>query len=753
MTRSYHTTGEVPLDDGLIYVSRPVDAELTRALAKIDGNKILVLYGCRQMGKSSLALRAAAAMEARGRVVGIDLREVLPHGESDPGPFQFLAKLMTSLARALGRGDEFEDWWQTRIAAAERHSSVLLLKDFLLEFFPASDGRTTIFIDELDRVLAFGRSWEFLLDVTYDIARGGPFSHLRLVLIGLNRPVDLAAGADLPKYEQFVYLKVTDFTVDDPDVIDSFSEGLIHLPDPHGRREIAAEVLANTGGQPFLTNLILERVVEDRIGSVSEVRDLIADLIATWRSGPDRKPGERPVHFDQPEKILLSFEELHHRTSGASRVYEALLNNLPPPEMDDITAMTLMATGLVAETADGVRLRSQIYRRVFDMRWLERTRRVVAAAPSKEGRRARSVGKRPRVLVVNLGGTLGMDVDQDGRLVSPDNPESFFRQIPNLDLVIDPIVRTPIPKPTDGANIVPTDWVSVAKEIHGFRAEDIAGALVVAGTDTMAYLASAVAFALGPDLPFPVVFTGSQAPVTKLHADAHANILRAAMVAAAGAETLREVVIVFNDAVLRAVCTEKIDDYRFAAFAAPSEGPVATIGEELIFQLPVRAQGRTARSNPSWELRAGFEENIFKISQYPGFDPSYLETLLDTGLIKGILIESLGLGNVPVVGKYSLLPAIEKARDLQIPVLITGRYPIKPDFIEFYQPAAAPLRLGAISAGNMTPAAALTKFMWAIRNVDTAVERKDIPASARIREIAGIMETDYLGERGRQRQR
>ncbi|MES2441198.1 MAG: asparaginase domain-containing protein [Pseudomonadota bacterium] len=755
MSLSYHTTGEVPLGDHRVYVRRPLDDAFAAAIERLDRNKILMLYGCRQMGKSSLALRAAETMRQKGRVIEIDLREASVHGEADPGPFTFASKLAMCIARAIGRGDDFETWWSARYSspAAQLVGNTAIFKDFLLEFLPASDGPTTIFIDEFDRVLAFRRTWEFLLDVTYDITNKEVFAHLKLVLIGLNRPVDLATGPDLPKYEQFEYLRVSDFVIDDPQVIDTFAEGLIHLGDPLLRRAITGEVLLQTGGQPFVTNVILEHIVSTKTGSVNDARALIADLVSVWRFGRDRKRGERPIHFDQPEKILLEFDALHHRSAGAFQIYEALLNNLPAPDADQRTAITILATGLVVDTAEGLRLRSPVYRGVFDSAWLDMMRRVVATAPPA-GTQRRPIGARalPRVLVLNLGGTLGMAVDPDGRLVSPEDPQAFFRNIPNLSDLIDPIVETPIARPTDGANIVPADWVSVARMIHEYRALDIAGVLVVAGTDTMAYLASAVAFALGQSLPFPVVFTGAQAPVTKLHGDAQANILRAALVAKAGADKLREVVIVFNDAVLRAVCTEKVDDYRFAAFAAPIEGPIATIGEELHFQLGVRAGNTAGQSLSSWELRAEFEESVFKLSQYPGFDPDFLEALLDTGRVKGLLIESLGLGNVPVVGRYSLLPAIEKARDRDIPVLITGRYPIQPEFIEFYQPAAAPLQRGAISAGNMTSAAALTKFMWAIRSVDNAILRRDIPASARMTQIAGVMETNYLGERGRQKQ-
>jgi L-asparaginase/Glu-tRNA(Gln) amidotransferase subunit D len=225
-------------------------------------------------------------------------------------------------------------------------------------------------------------------------------------------------------------------------------------------------------------------------------------------------------------------------------------------------------------------------------------------------------------------------------------------------------------------------------------------------------------------------------------------MLRAAFVATQG-ERLPEVVVAFNDLVLRAVRTEKVDDFRFSAFAAPSEGPLAVIGETLQFQLPVRSGGLVGE----WNLAPAFEEQVLKISQYPGLNVKYILRNLESGDVRGLLIESLGLGNIPVVEGYSLIPAIQKAQDLRIPVLITGRYPIQPEFIEFYKPASQPLQLGAISAGDMAPPAALTKFMWAIAQVDAAVQRRDLPPNRRLEQVKKIMETNLLGEVGTSRSR
>ncbi len=740
--KRYHFTGEIPPSAGTIYVERPIDKKFRTLLANVEQRQIPVLYGCRQSGKTSLALRLVRELEAASCVAFVDLRDVIPHGNAPPEEFDFLAKLCSSIATALMRGDVFRTWWDTQESSAiETETGTTLFKRFLHEIVLAADERPiTIFLDEIDRVLAFGRSWEFLLDATYDVVNRPEFSRLRFVFVGLNRPVDLCRDGDVAKYQHFEHIRIGDFDPSGPGVITAFAEGLEHVRSRDEREAITSVVLVATAGQAFLTSYILFQFVNDKIGSVAQAQTEIARLTNIWRFGRDRILGDRPVHFDQPQKILLDFQD---HALGAIDAYTRILEDGSVQDLAAQVQNALLGSGLAVADGSVFRTRSPIYRSVFDLEWVAATRSVLTIALGSKQRKPSSRGKRPRVLVLNIGGTLGMDVADDGRLIEPDNAAEFFEKVPFLNEIITPLVETPLKKPTDGANIVPPNWITIAKTIYDNRSNDIMGALVVSGTDTMAYAASAVAYALGPSLRFPVVFTGAQAPVTVWHADAQANMLRAALVASQG-ERLPEVVVVFNDLVLRAVRTEKVDDFRFGAFNAPSQGPLAIIGETLQFQLDPRKTPLVAE----WTLAATFEEQVLKVSQYPGLKASYITTVLEAANVKGLLIESLGLGNVPVVEGYSLIPVIQKAQDLKIPVLITGRYPIQPEFIANYEPASLPLLHGAISAGDMAPPAALTKFMWAIAQADAAITRLDIPPNRRLEHIKRIMMTDLLGEVG-----
>ncbi|MDQ1354346.1 MAG: L-asparaginase [Acidobacteriota bacterium] len=139
---------------------------------------------------------------------------------------------------------------------------------------------------------------------------------------------------------------------------------------------------------------------------------------------------------------------------------------------------------------------------------------------------------------------------------------------------------------------------------------------------------------------------------------------------------------------------------------------------------------------------------MLQIGQYPGFDPAWLDMLIESGNIKGIIIESLGIGNLPTLkSKYNLLPVIGKAiKEHQIPVIITSRYPINPEFTDKYIPATEPLQLGVISAGNMTSSAALTKLMWLLPQIEKDIKNGDLKEQYKLEEIRKLMAHSYVGE-------
>ncbi len=146
------------------------------------------------------------------------------------------------------------------------------------------------------------------------------------------------------------------------------------------------------------------------------------------------------------------------------------------------------------------------------------------------------------------------------------------------------------------------------------------------------------------------------------------------------------------------------------------------------------------------ELRNRFSRGVFKIGLYPGLNPDFLMPLLDNEKLEGVIIETLGIGNVPTEGHWSLLPFIKEATERAIPVLLASQFPIQTRMTKSYQPAAAPLAAGAMAALNMAPPAAVTKFMWVLPQIKEQIDTGHLPKDRKIEEITSMMTTDYVGE-------
>ena len=264
--------------------------------------------------------------------------------------------------------------------------------------------------------------------------------------------------------------------------------------------------------------------------------------------------------------------------------------------------------------------------------------------------------------------------------------------------------------------------------------------MIIHGTDTLQYTASAIAFALGDGLKFPVVFVGSQAPHTAFYGDAEINLRRAIRTAL---EDIPEVSICFGNNVYRAVRATKANDYDFQGFISATLEPLAVIGENIEINKTLIRNETTER----FRLKNKFETNILQINQYPNLKPMHYYELLKENNYKGVVIESLGIGNLPTIEQYGWIPFIKQViQDLDIPVIITSRYPIAPRFIGKYIPAMKPIQAGAIHAGNMVGSTALVKLMWLLPQIEDDIKNGDLPYEEKYIELKRLMEFSYIGE-------
>lgn len=247
----------------------------------------------------------------------------------------------------------------------------------------------------------------------------------------------------------------------------------------------------------------------------------------------------------------------------------------------------------------------------------------------------------------------------------------------------------------DSANMQPPDWLTLAREVHR-ELPKYDGIVVVHGTDTMAYTASALALLLGP-LPKPVVLTGSQKPLVDIRTDARQNLVDAALVATL---PVPEVSIVFHSRALRGARATKKDAWGFDAFDSPQLAPLVELGLDVEIAPHVRPPGELAPFDERLEPR------VLAVRVFPGLDPAILRGAIHAG-VKGLVLEGYGTGNVPL----TLLPALEEARAKNVPVVVVSQ--CLRGFVDLgrYEGGVMAAEVGAISAKDMTVEAAVAKLM------------------------------------------
>lgn len=341
---------------------------------------------------------------------------------------------------------------------------------------------------------------------------------------------------------------------------------------------------------------------------------------------------------------------------------------------------------------------------------------------------------KPRVKILGFGGTIAMAPDVDGVLKPAKTVTELVQQVPNLSEMADVRLEQVLNK--DSTNITPNNWRLLARKIEDAQNGRSDGVIVTHGTDTMAYTAGAVALALGTGLRIPVVFTGAQLPFVTPGSDARFNLENAMRtVLEAKKENIAEVMITFSDKVLRAARAIKISEANFTAFDSPAIPPLASITATGI-----KFQDFAIRKD--WHrplnVKPEFSRQIFTAEVVPGLDPNFLLQVIRMPACKGLLLKSLGAGNVPSEGSYSLLHVIKEATKKNIPVLVATKFVGGNTHMEMYEPGKKALDMGAIPTGDMTDVMAQVKLMWLLGR--SHQPHKDLG------ELKDKIATNYVGE-------
>lgn len=305
-----------------------------------------------------------------------------------------------------------------------------------------------------------------------------------------------------------------------------------------------------------------------------------------------------------------------------------------------------------------------------------------------------------RILLLQTGGTISMQFEKNGVVLNQEKwSHILYQQMPELAQIADIHIENVFFE--DSSDVSPTHWEILANLIYS-RYQEYDGFVVLHGTDTMAYSASALSFALNPRNK-PVIFTGSQVPMSNIRSDARRNLVNAIELAT---YPIHEIAICFNDHLFRGNRSTKMSIGDFNAFESPNFPPLAEIGININLSADV-----ICNDDVEPRCNSRFDDAIHVIKIHPAINTRALDCL-DLSTFKAVIIEAFGIGNMPIKGTHNMLPFIKKCREQKCRVIITSQAAYDAVNLEHYSSGRAVKELGGLSAGEMTMEAAITKTMY-----------------------------------------
>ena len=315
----------------------------------------------------------------------------------------------------------------------------------------------------------------------------------------------------------------------------------------------------------------------------------------------------------------------------------------------------------------------------------------------------------PSVLLIYTGGTIGMIENPETGALENFNFDHLMKHVPELKRFNYRISSYQFDPPIDSSDMEPSYWAKLVKIIN-YNYDYFDGFVILHGTDTMAYTASALSFML-ENLNKPVILTGSQLPIGTLRTDGKENLITGIEIAAAknsdGMPIVPEVCIFFENHLMRGNRTTKINAENFNAFRSFNYPALARVGIHIKYEPSLILKRDAALPlKPHYLL----DRNVAILKLFPGISPLVIESILNIPGIKGIVMETFGSGNAP--SQEWFLNMLKDAVDRGIVIVNITQCSAGSVEMHRYETGHKLLEAGVISGFDSTTESAVAKLMF-----------------------------------------
>ncbi|MDO1501879.1 asparaginase [Winogradskyella maritima] len=319
---------------------------------------------------------------------------------------------------------------------------------------------------------------------------------------------------------------------------------------------------------------------------------------------------------------------------------------------------------------------------------------------------------KPNILLIYTGGTIGMIKDADTGALKAFDFKNIIKRIPELKLLDCQIETVSFEKPIDSSNMSPKYWVDIVDIIEAHY-DTFDGFVVLHGSDTMSYSASALSFML-QGLTKPVIFTGSQLPIGDLRTDAKENLITTIQMASLqkeGKPLIREVGLYFEYKLYRGNRTTKLNAEHFEAFESMNYSHLAESGVHLNVNEETLLQ---THANSKLKIFRNLETNVGILKLFPGISKPIIKTILKSQLIKGLVLETYGSGNATTEKWF--IDELRKAVNRGLPIINVTQCSGGAVNMGQYETSSQLRKIGLVSGKDLTTEAAVTKLMHVLGN-------------------------------------